>query len=493
MKKWIIIGAAVVAAGAGAFFYVRQSQAAKSASPQTTAKAERGQVRSVVASTGRVVANQDVDIKCKASGEIIELPFNISDEVKEGELLLKLDPNDQERILRQTEVALQASQAKLATAQENLQIAQRTLITDEAKAKSDLQTAQAKAKDARAKADRTKQLFDKKLSSQEELDTAETAATQAAGDLRTAEVKLEELKTQEAALELKRQDVKLAEAAVESDKIARDVANDRVHDTIVVAPIDGVVSARNIQIGQIISSGISNVGGGTTVLTLSDLSRIFIYASVDESDIGRVKLGQDVDITADAFPGRTFHGKVVRIATRGANVSNVVTFEVRIEVLADRADRRGRGAAGGPSSQTQAGPEADDPPGEPFPTGRQASSGPASQPASGTSQRRFLLKPEMTANVELIAAQKSDVVTVPVEALLRKSGKYHVTVVKDGGATEDREVVPGISDGVRTEVVSGIEEGQTVLVRKGGADSRWNGGQRPGGPPMGVPGGGRGR
>ena len=305
MKKWIIIGAAVVAAGAGAFFYVRQSQAAKSASPQTTAKAERGQVRSVVASTGRVVANQDVDIKCKASGEIIELPFDISDEVKEGELLLKLDPNDQERILRQTEVALQASQAKLATAQENLQIAQRTLITDEAKAKSDLQTAQAKAKDARAKADRTKQLFDKKLSSQEELDTAETAAIQAAGDLRNVQVRLEELKTQEAALELERQDVKLAEAQEESNNISVTVAQDRVRDTRVAAPIDGVVSARNVQIGQIISSGISNVGGGTTTMILSDLSRIFVLASVDESDIGQVKAGQPATITADACPSLT--------------------------------------------------------------------------------------------------------------------------------------------------------------------------------------------
>ena len=121
-----------------------------------------------------------------------------------------------------------------------------------------------------------KQLFDKNLASQEDYDTAATAATQAETNLEAATVKMQELKSQEQALEIQRQNVKLAEAQVEADKIARDIAKDRVDDTKVVSPMDGVVAVRNVQIGQIIASGVSNVGGGTTVLTLSDLSQIFV-------------------------------------------------------------------------------------------------------------------------------------------------------------------------------------------------------------------------
>ena len=81
--------------------------------------------------------------------------------------------------------------------------------------------------------------------------------------------------------------------------------------------MDGVVTDRKVQTGTIIASGVSNVGGGTTILTLSDLSRIYVLASVDESDIGKVQVGQPATITVDAYPSMQFAGKVVRIASKG--------------------------------------------------------------------------------------------------------------------------------------------------------------------------------
>src|SRR5262249_12618539 len=136
-------------------------------------------------------------------------------------------------------------------------------------------------------------------------------------------------------LEVRRQDIKLSEAQLRSDQVALANARQQLTYTKVTAPMDGVVAALNVQIGTIISSGITNVGGGTTILSLSDLSHIFVLASVDESEIGSVAIDQQAVITVDAFPGRRFRGKVVRIATRGVNVSNVVTFEVKIEVLGE--------------------------------------------------------------------------------------------------------------------------------------------------------------
>jgi multidrug efflux pump subunit AcrA (membrane-fusion protein) len=428
MKK-VIVCLVVIAAGVVAFYYWRrEKEPVREGVPvTTTARVLRGTIVSKVPTTGRVVANLDVEIKCKASGEVVRLPFDVSDRVKKAELLVSLDPVDEQRVVRQAEVSLSASQAKLAQARQNFLIARKSLATEKKRAEASLKSAEARASEARAKRNRQKELLEKKLTSQEEYDAAEAAEIQAAAELDNARIKQEELDIQALGLELERQDVKLAEAQVEMDRIALSNAQQRLSDTKVYAPIDGVISERKVQIGQIISSGISNVGGGTTVLWLSDLSRIFVIASVDESDIGRVKAGQRAGITTDAFPHIRLMGKVVRIATKGVNVSNVVTFEVKIEVLGEKKD---------------------------------------------------LLKPEMTANVEIIAARKDDVLHVPVEAVFRAGGARKVLVRKGEDAPEERAVKVGISDGVRMEILSGLKEDETVIVRKGEAESRWRSDQR---------------
>jgi len=151
-------------------------------------------------------------------------------------------------------------------------------------------------------------------------------------------------------------------------------------------------------------------------------------------------VGQNVQITADAFPGKVFSGKVVRIATTGVNASNVVTFEVKIEV---------------------------------------------------TSSNKNLLKPQMTANVEIIEFSKQDAVTVPMLAIIRKQHKTFVTVVKPDGSNEDREVEIGINDGDNQEIVSGLSAGEQVLVHKNESNSAWSGPNLRRLPGIGMPGGGR--
>jgi RND family efflux transporter MFP subunit len=263
-------------------------------------------------------------------------------------------------------------------------------------------------------------------------DTAETAAVQAASELESARLALEDLETRELALDVKRADLVLARSQAESDQIALTDATERLADTRVRAPLDGVVAERNVEAGQIITSGIATVGGGTTVFTVSDLSRLFIEAAVDESDIGKVRVGQEATVTADAFPGREFRGRVVRIATRGTNVSNVVSFGVRIEILDGPAPESG-------------GPKAD---------GAQ-------------------LKPEMTANVEIVAARRESALVVPAEAVVRRRGESLVEVVRDDGTAEMRRVEAGITDGILVEMTGGLAEGETVYADAGGGVSRW--------------------
>ena len=161
-------------------------------------------------------------------------------------------------------------------------------------------------------------------------------------------------------------------------------------------------------------------------MTISDLSRVFITATVDESDIGEVRVGQAARITVASFPDRVFGGEVVRIATKGVNVSNVVTFEVKVEVLDEHKD---------------------------------------------------LLRPEMTGSVTIVHAEKVGVLVLPTTAVVRKGGKAVVTLV-DG---QVRDVQVGLEGSEMVEVVSGVEEGEQVRVLTTELPTRWKNQDR--GPP----------
>lgn len=424
MKKTLYLLLSVIICG-GAIYWWRGfgSQAEEMGTTLNTAVAKRMPLRQEALVPGSIKSNRDIEIKCRASGEIIKLPFDVSDSVKKDDLLLELDPVDQERLLQQSQATLAASQAKFAQAQNNLRTAEQTIEAEKVKTAAALDAAKARAEDTKAKAKRQEELFQKKYSSPEQYETAKTSAIQAEQDLRTAHARLADIKTQEQELETRRQEIELSKSQVKSNEIALALAQRQLGYTKVYAPIDAVVAARNVQIGQIISSGVTNVGGGTTALVLSDMSHIFIYASVDESYIGQVELGQKALIQVDAYPDLQFEGKVDRIGTKGLNTQGVVTFEVRIEV---------------------------------------------------TSENRNLLKPEMTADSSIIIADKENVVAVPSSCIIRDRQKSFVTLVKSDGTLEERHPVEiGISDGVDTEIVSGVNEGETVVVYRPEDESRW--------------------
>lgn len=444
MNKSGIIILILVALGVGGFVYWKRTRDAApdpAAAALTTAAVERGSIFQAVASTGRVVSNLDVEIKCRASGQVIKLPFDVSEEVKQGELLLQLDPSEQQRNVSQREVSLTIAKARLAQARQNLVIAEQEVVTARGRAEANLTAAEGRSREAIERAERRRQLLAQQLGSKEDYEAAETAAITAGADVEQAKAALAEVKTMELALDVRREDVKLAEASLADAQIALDLANQLLGYTTVTAPIDGVVSSLTTQVGAIIASGVTNVGGGTTIMTISDLSRVFLLAAVDESDIGSVAIGQPVEITLDAYPGRRFKGEVVRIATKGVSVNNVVTFEVKIEVKGDN---------------------------------------------------KQLLKPEMTGNVQIVSAQKEGVVTVPMAAVQRREGRQVVTVVNADGTTQEAPVKVGLSDGEKYEVIEGVKEGQTIQYRAGEDASRWRAENRPRMPGM-IPGmGGRG-
>jgi HlyD family secretion protein len=430
MKLVVVILAALVVAGGG-FFAWHHFHAGPDPDPTFagTSVVTSGPIVESVLSTGSVASNLDVQIKALASGLVLQVgpydrtkQFDVSDEVKKGDLLIDIDPTDELHAKIQAQAQVDISQAKLDEAKETYLAGQEQLEQARETAFANLASAKAALADDQAKAKRRKELLAQNLDTQEDYDTAADTAAQAQATLDNANVAVEQLKTQEVMLEIKAKDVELAQAQLEADQVALEEAITQLSYCKVFAPMDGVITALSIQQGTIISSAASVVGG-VAEMVLSDLSHIYILADVDESQIGDVEIGQDVDITADAYQHRVFSGKVVRIAAEGVNVSNVVTFEVKIEV---------------------------------------------------TSTNKDLLKPLMTANVSIIQQRKPKVLLVPVTAVIRKDRKEVVEVQKPNGSTEDREPVLGISDGTDYEVVSGLSEGETVVMHKGLGDSRWN-------------------
>jgi HlyD family secretion protein len=449
MKKiWpFIIIVILIGGGYYTFARIKAAKAKAAEPPYKQVNPTRSDITKSVAATGNVTSNLDVDIKCKASGEIILLPFDIGDSVVKGELMVQLDPTDEDRNVSLAQINLDQSQARSQKAKESLASSKRDLATARDQAKIDLIAAQAQADQAQTNLDNNKNLFEKGFVAQDQVNTSITALASAKANLDSAKEKFKSLNNQEADLVLMEKDVLLADADAKAAQISLDVANQRLTDTKVFAPMDGVVTARLVQVGTIISSGISSTSGGTTIMTLSDLSHIYVDAAVDQSDIGPVELGQKAEVVVDSYAEEKFEGTVVRMAKSGDNVSNVVTFQVRIEI---------------------------------------------------TSSNKGLLMPKMTADSTIFITQKKGVLTVPVGAVTLGHQKSTVLVLGADGKQETRDVVTGIDDGNKIEIISGLTENDTVLV-KNLASSQWNqttaqNQQRPGPPPGAfMGGGGRGR
>jgi HlyD family secretion protein len=436
MKRAIPIILIVIVAAAVWFFFSRHKNGEEQAPQFTTVSPQRGTIRNTVAASGSVTSNLDVEIKCKASGEIINLPFDISDHVSEGDLLLELDPSDEQRNVELAQVNLRESQARLSKADENVDVARMNLQASYDLAEADINTTEAQAGVTEQNTERTRQLHELGFISDQEYEQALADLQVSQNQVDSAEVRYNNLDADAASVDLMEKDVAIASASVESSRISLENALQRLDDTRVYSPVDGIVTAKFVQTGQIISSGISTTTGGTTVMTISDFSRLFINASVDESFIGQVETGQRVIISVDAFPDQNFEGVVDRISPVGENVSNVVTFETRIEV---------------------------------------------------TSDNKNLLMPQMTADVEIVVAEKENVLMVPTGALHREGPNYYVMVADGGGAGERRDVVTGINDGNNVEIVSGLTESDIVLVSQSTESSAWSRGGFPrGGPPPGM-------
>ncbi len=232
-------------------------------------RVHRGDIRVRVSATGVVTPINVIEIKSKASGIVETIPVEASDRVRIGQLIAKLDQTDTRNQFEQSLADSQVASAVLIQQENNWKRAQ--------------------------------DLFAKSLLSQEEFDQIRVEHVRAKSQLIKAQSNLV-------------------------------LARQKLAETIVLSPLDGIVLSRNVSAGQIVSSAVSNVGGGTTIARIANMEEVYVVAAVDEVDIGKVRIGQETSIVADAYPAQTFRGKVIRIAAQSTVVQNVTTFDVVILV-----------------------------------------------------------------------------------------------------------------------------------------------------------------
>ena len=421
---WVGVGIGVVGIIALMIWHHHNASVASMAATIETATVTRGNIEKSVESAGVVASNIDVDIKCRAGGPVAKLPVTVSQQVKSGDLLCQLDPTDEQLAVKVAERTVAESTARAEQARLTYEQARLNLETSRVRDQSALESAIVRANNLQMKADRQKQLKEQKLGSEEDFETAQTDAAAAKDAAASAQVTLDELKQQEIQLESKKLDIANAQTQLESDKLNLDTQQRLLEYTTVTSPMDGTVSAVDVQIGSMVQSGTGGFSGGTTIMTISDLSHIFAAATVDQSDIGHVQLGQPTRVQVDSYPDRVFTGKVVLIATVGVNTSNVVTFGVKVEV---------------------------------------------------TDKDKNLLRPAMTCDVTIVEDQHSNVLMVPTSAVSHRNGESFVEL--PGG--EKRTVKLGLEGGDNVEVISGLAEGEKVVIAKAELPTRWKSGDGP--------------
>jgi HlyD family secretion protein len=356
------------------------------------ATVERGtMVRSVVA-TGKIEPITKVEIKSKANGIIKVLPIDVDQQVEAGAVLLELDKDNLTAQVRQMRATLLAAKAAQQGAEAQFE-------------KSRVEAEGPDVEYARRNLARAKSLFQQKLIAQSQLDDAQTTLDQAENRQRAAQSQLSIAKA------------RVAETAanVAQAQAAAERADEELANATIRAPIRGTILARDVEVGSPVSSILNMGAAATSVVTMGDISQVFVRGKVDETEIGHLKLGQPARITVETFKDRTFQGKVTQIAPMGVERDNVTNFEVRVSI--------------------------DNPGNE--------------------------LKANMTANAEIVLEERPNSLIVPEAAISYDAKRNAAVDLLDRGARTGRRRVPikvGISNGTRTQVLDGLKNGDRVVL-----------------------------
>lgn len=388
---WIsIVSLLVVGGGYGVTAALRPNHAID---PSKLATVERGDLARVVVATGKIQPLSKVEIKSKASGIVKKLYVDYGDRVKAGQVLAELDKVQLEANVREAQANLQAAQAALEAANSTLE---RNKVDAEGPdvpfLKSNMERAENMYKDG---------LISKSLAEDAE---------------KNYQLALNRQMSAQRNIAVSRAEMAKAEAQVSQSKAALERVEEDLRNSTIVSPIDGLVLSRDVNVGDAVSSILVLGSQATLLMTLGDVSEVYVQGKVDEADIGKVYLNQSARIVVESFKEKKFVGKVTKISPLGKEKDNVTTFEVRVSI----------------------------------------------QNSTGE------LKANMSANAEILLEEKKNVLMAPEAAMIYDKDRNASIELPDAKAQNGKRKVAvklGISNGVKTELLAGLNEGQQVILQ----------------------------
>ncbi len=360
--------------------------------PEKLVRVERGDIARSVVAVGRIEPLTKVEVKSKANGIIMALAVDVGDQVTEGQILAELDKDFLQAQVRQSRATKDAEEA-------NLQVA----LAAEARAR--IEAANPELEFARRDYERCKALFAQKIASAQALDDAE----------KNHKVSLNRQALLDAAVDSAAALVTQARARVAAAQAALELAEENLRYTTIRSPINGIVLTREREVGDAVSSILNLGAAATLIMTLGDVSSVYVEGQVDEADVGKIQVGLPVRTRVESFPGETFAGTVTRIAPMGRQRDNVTTFDARVSIANPQAK----------------------------------------------------LRVTMTANAEIVLEDHKNSLLVPEPALIRdKDGKTFVQLRDATLRSGFRKVRirTGVSNGQRTEVIEGLAEGAELVL-----------------------------
>lgn len=385
-KKFAIWGVSLLVIAIITVFVAMKAKGKKNEEvklPVKIGKAEVTDIQVKVTEVGNVQPEVKVDVKSAISGKVVSIFHRDGDTVKRGDILARIEPDlNQAQSLAEVKNALSSSQIRYEQARKNFE--------------SD------------------HKLFESGLLAGKQNRDSEAEFMSAKQDFEKAQEKYN---------------------LVEKSGIPIGLSAAKFQGSNVVAPMDGVVLTKNVEIGESITSGVSSFNAGTILFSVADVSTMIVKAGVNEVDIGKVRVGMPVKVTLDAYPKMAFPGRVDRIAPAVRIDDKVRVFDVEV-----RLDSQGRELRSG-----------------------------------------------MTANIEMAGERKEKVLTVPVESVFQRDEGEIVYVKKhldpnaksepakksaDGKVDKDawkkffekRVVVTGLSDNAHVEVLKGLKAGEEVAL-----------------------------
>jgi HlyD family secretion protein len=392
-KRIVWTTAFLVIAGAAIFSVKAISTKPAKIDPEKLAKVERIDLARSVVATGKIQPVTQVEIKSKASGIIQKLPVNVGDTVHKGQVICELDQNDLLPEVKQQEAAVHVAEANVKSAQ-----------ADYERYKVD-----AEGPDVpflKRDMERARNLFSDGLIAQNARDDAEKNYRMAAQKQESAQANLASAKAA----------ITKAQASLEQQQAALDMSEENLRNATITSPIDGVVLSRDSEVGTAVSSILVVGSSATLIMTIGDLNEVYVKGKADESDVGKLYLGQPARITVESFKDQKFEGRVTKISPMGVEKDNVTTFEVRVSI----------------------------------------------------SNEKHILKAQMTANAEVILDEHKHVLAIPEGAIVYNKDKSTAVQIPD--PTNEKgfrkvAIATGISNGAKTEVLKGLTEGQQVILQ----------------------------